>query len=70
MYEMTLLALKSVNNKRLWFGTNLNLAKVYLEERKLYEVDRIITILKQTCQLPNGEDDLKKGSLLLVLRSV
>jgi hypothetical protein len=28
-YEITLEALKSANNERLWFNTNLKLAKVH-----------------------------------------
>ena len=65
MYEITLLALKESNNERLWFNTNLKLAKVYLEEQKLQEVERLISALKATCQNPDGSDDLSKGTLLL-----
>jgi len=65
MYEITLLALKASNNERLWFNTNLKLAKVYLEEGKLQDVDRLITALKDTCKTPDGADDLSKGTLLL-----
>lgn len=65
MYEITLLALKASNNERLWFNTNLKLAKVYLEEGKLQEVDRLISALKETCKTPEGNDDLSKGTLLL-----
>jgi COP9 signalosome complex subunit 2 len=65
MYEITLVALKSSNNDRLWFSTNLKLAKVYLEERNWQEVDRMITVLKDTCKLPDGSDDPSKGTLLL-----
>mmetsp|Transcript_31789 Transcript_31789/g.53628 ORF Transcript_31789/g.53628 Transcript_31789/m.53628 type:complete len:462 (-) Transcript_31789:41-1426(-) len=65
MYEITLLALKSANNERLWFNTNLKLAKVYLEEGKLSEVDRLISALRTTCQTPDGADDTSKATLLL-----
>ena len=30
MYEITLLALETANNERLWLNTNLELAKLYL----------------------------------------
>ena len=52
MYEITLLVLKSSNNERLWFNTNLKLAKLYMEERKVADVDRLLTALKATCQKP------------------
>lgn len=31
MYEITLSALKTANNERLWFNTNVKLGKLYLE---------------------------------------
>mmetsp|Transcript_22304 Transcript_22304/g.30547 ORF Transcript_22304/g.30547 Transcript_22304/m.30547 type:complete len:461 (+) Transcript_22304:72-1454(+) len=65
MYEITLLALKSANNERLWFNTNLKLAKLYLEDRKLSEVERLIQSLKLTCRSPDGSDDISKGTYLL-----
>jgi len=65
MYEITLLALKSANNERLWFNTNLKLAKLYLEDRKFPEVERLIQSLKLTCQNADGSDDLSKGTYLL-----
>lgn len=64
-YEITLIALKSANNERLWFNTNLKLARVYLEADKLSEVERLIAVLKQSCQLPDGSDDIGKGTHLL-----
>lgn len=65
MYEITLIALKTANNERLWFGTNLKLAKLYLEDRKIPEAERILRDLKKTCQTPDGRDDMDKGSYLL-----
>lgn len=65
MYEITLLALKSANNERLWFNTNLKLAKLYLEDKKYTEVERLISALKATCQTPDGKDDSSKGTYLL-----
>jgi COP9 signalosome complex subunit 2 len=70
MYEITLIALKSSNNERLWFNTNLKLAKVYLEEKKWNEVERLIAALKEMCTNPDGSDDLSKGTLLLEIYCV
>eukprot|EP01036_Dinobryon_divergens_P029451 gene29451-38547_t len=55
----------SSNNERLWFNTNLKLTKLYLEDKKLNEVERLISSLKKTCQTADGKDDLSKGSYLL-----
>jgi COP9 signalosome complex subunit 2 len=70
MYEITLIALKSSNNERLWLNTNLKLAKVYLEEKKWNEVERLIAALKEMCTNPDGSDDLSKGTLLLEIYCV
>ena len=65
MYEITLNALKSSNNERLWFNTNQKLAKMYLDSSMFQEVEKLITALKKTCQLPDGGDDYSKGTYLL-----
>lgn len=65
MYEITLIALKTANNDRLWLNTNLKLAKLYLEGNKVAEVERLLSVLKKACQLPDGSDDLSKGTTLL-----
>lgn len=65
MYEITLIALKSANNERLWFNTNLKLAKLYMESCKMPEVERLVAALKNTCQTPEGDDDISKGNYLL-----
>ena len=65
MYEITLEALKSANNERLWFNTNQKLAKLYLDSNKFSDVERIIEFLKKSCQTPSGQDDLSKGTYLL-----
>lgn len=65
MYEITLEALKSAKNEKLWFSTNLKLAKLYLEGNKISEVERILELLKKSCQKSDGTDDMTKGSLLL-----
>ena len=63
MYEITLIALKSANNERLWFNTNQKLAKLYLDSNKIAEVERLVNVLKQSCQLADGSDDPSKGKI-------
>lgn len=65
MYEITLEALKSANNERLWFNTNQKLAKLYLDSKKIAEVENIVKVLKKSCQNSNGTDDPAKGTYLL-----
>jgi COP9 signalosome complex subunit 2 len=65
MYEITLEALKSAKNERLWFNTNLKLAKLYMDNNKISEVERVLQLLKKSCQNSDGTDDMTKGSLLL-----
>jgi len=66
MFEITLEALKNANNERLWFNTNLRLAKLHMDLQRIPEVERLLTLLKVSCQLPDGSDDVKtKGSNLL-----
>ena len=65
MYEITLGALKSANNERLWFNTNLKLANLYLSMQKIPDVERLLCTLKKACQLPDGSDDVGKSTHLL-----
>lgn len=65
MYKITLEALKKSNNERLWFTTNLKLAKIYLDLKNISELEDLIIVLKNSCQLPDGTDDLSKGTYLL-----
>lgn len=65
MYEITLEALKSANNERLWFNTNQKLAKLYLDTKRFKDVEKIISTLKLSCQSEDGVDDQSKGSYLL-----
>jgi COP9 signalosome complex subunit 2 len=70
MYEITLIALKTANNERLWLNTNLKLAKLYLEGKKVSEVERILAVLKEACQTSDGRDDISKGTALLEIYCV
>jgi COP9 signalosome complex subunit 2 len=65
MYKITLEALKKANNERLWFTTNLKLAKVYLDIKNYAELENLLVQLKKSCQLPDGTNDVTKGTYLL-----
>ena len=65
MYELTLEALKSANNERMWFNTNLKLAKLYIETKEFDRVESSILKMKASCQKPDGSDDMTKGTYLL-----
>jgi COP9 signalosome complex subunit 2 len=65
MYKITLEALKKANNERLWFTTNLKLAKVYLDIQNFPELENLLLQLKKSCQLTDGSDDPTKGTYLL-----
>ena len=70
MYEITLEALKSANNERLWFNTNQKLAKTYVETRDFSSVEKIVADMKAACTLPDGKDDPSKGTYLLEVYSL
>jgi COP9 signalosome complex subunit 2 len=67
MFEITLTALKTANNERLWFNTNLKLAKLYLNDigSRQSEVEHLMSVLKQSCTLSDGTDNPAKASQLL-----
>lgn len=70
MYEITLEALKSAKNESMWFQTNIKLAKLYLESRKVTDIERLLSVLKTACQLPDGSDDDSRGAYLLEIYCV
>jgi COP9 signalosome complex subunit 2 len=65
MYEVTLDALRTAGNERMWFSTNAKLAKAYLQQGNHARANRTINELHRSCQLPDGSDDPSKGSSLL-----
>ncbi len=76
MFEITLKALADANNDKLWFNTNLKMAKLYMASlesdmgdanarQKQDDVERLMNILKQSCSLPDGTDDPNKAGHLL-----
>ncbi len=65
VYEMTLDALKTVNNDRLWFQTNIKLGKLYLELGDYVPLRRVLQELHASCKTPDGHDDISKATSLL-----
>lgn len=65
IYELTLDALQRTANQRLWFSTSVKLAKLHLELGDVQKLQRLLRNLHQTCQKPDGTDDVGKGSQLL-----
>jgi COP9 signalosome complex subunit 2 len=68
IFEITLSALTDTNNERLWSGTNIKLAKLYLKDEaspRIDEVEKILKSLKSHCRDENGKDDLSKANTLL-----
>ena len=48
-------------NERLWFKTNTKLAKLYFDIGNYTKMQKVIVEIKQSCQTPDGKDDMKKG---------
>jgi len=64
-YETTLEVLKLAKNERLWFKTNLKLAKLYFDKEEFPKLQKILRELQQSCTDADGHDDQKKGTQLL-----
>ncbi|ETW09174.1 hypothetical protein, variant [Aphanomyces invadans] len=64
-YEITLEALKTAHNERLWFQTNVKLGRLYLEMGEVASLKRVLKELHQSCKTPDGHDDLSKATSLL-----
>ena len=65
IYEITLGALKSANNERLWFNTNVKLGKLYLDLGDHAKLQRTCRELHRSCKLENGADDPSKSTSLM-----
>eukprot|EP00611_Tribonema_gayanum_P020471 TRINITY_DN3740_c0_g1_i1.p1 TRINITY_DN3740_c0_g1~~TRINITY_DN3740_c0_g1_i1.p1 ORF type:complete len:436 (-),score=200.11 TRINITY_DN3740_c0_g1_i1:653-1960(-) len=65
VYRLTLGALKSGGNERLWFNTKAKLAKAYLQGGDFAAADHTIAELHRTCTGADGADDQSKGTYLL-----
>jgi len=69
-YDTTLAALKSSQNERLWFKTNMKLAKLWFDKHEFHRLQRILRELHKSCTTEGGQDDQKKGTQLLELYSL
>jgi len=52
-------------NERVWFRTNLKLAKVLYDREEYSKLEKTLTTLHKSCQDEKGQDDQKKGSQLV-----
>jgi COP9 signalosome complex subunit 2 len=68
-YETTLRALEGTN-ERLWFKTNLKLAKLWFDCREFTRMAKILRDLHRSCQNEDGSDDQRKGTQLLEVYAV
>ncbi|KAI9272711.1 PCI domain-containing protein [Phascolomyces articulosus] len=64
-YEVSLDALKDMNNERLWVKTNLKLAKLWLDRKEYTRTTKILRELRKTCESGDGTDYQRKGTHLL-----
>lgn len=69
-YDTTLSALKDSQNERLWFKTNMKLAKLWFDKHEFHRLQRILRELHKSCTTDGGQDDQKKGTQLLELYSL
>lgn len=69
-YDTTLSALKESQNERLWFKTNMKLAKLWFDKQEVHRLQRILRELHKSCTTDGGQDDQKKGTQLLELYSL
>jgi len=65
MYEITLDVLKKASNERLWFNTNLKLAKMYLENTEFKQLSDTIDTLHESLRIGASKDDPNKEAYLL-----
>lgn len=65
VYNVALQHLKTSGNERVWFRTNLKLAKLLYDADEHAKLAKILRDLHKSCELENGEDDPKKGSQLV-----
>jgi len=65
VYDLTLKCLLDAKNERVWFRTNLKLAKLLFEKEEYGRLAKILRDLHKSCELEDGSDDQKKGSQLV-----
>ncbi|KAG2224694.1 hypothetical protein INT45_009009 [Circinella minor] len=64
-YQVSLEALKEMNNERLWVKTNLKLAKLWLDRKEYSRTTKILRELRKACESGDGTDYQRKGTHLL-----
>eukprot|EP01098_Paradermamoeba_levis_P012654 TRINITY_DN5575_c0_g1_i1.p1 TRINITY_DN5575_c0_g1~~TRINITY_DN5575_c0_g1_i1.p1 ORF type:complete len:320 (-),score=91.06 TRINITY_DN5575_c0_g1_i1:411-1370(-) len=65
IYKLSLDVLKGPKNEAVWLKVNLKLAKLFLDQKDYTRLAQTLEDLKKSCQLPTGEEDLKKATTLL-----
>ncbi|KAM9970139.1 hypothetical protein ACTFIW_008083 [Dictyostelium discoideum] len=65
VFDLTLKSLLDTKNERVWFRTNLKLAKLLFEKAEYGRLAKILRDLHKSCELEDGTDDQKKGSQLV-----
>ena len=65
LYQICLNHLKTTNNERVWFRTNLKLGKLLYDHEEHGKLAKVLKELHKSCQNEKGEDDVKKGSQLV-----
>ncbi|EGC39076.1 proteasome component region PCI domain-containing protein [Dictyostelium purpureum] len=65
VFDLTLKSLIDTKNERVWFRTNLKLAKLLFEKQEYGRLAKILRDLHKSCELEDGSDDQKKGSQLV-----
>ena len=59
-------ALKTSSYDRLWFHTNIKLAKLYLESQEMCQFERVLKDLRTVCHSENPENGANATMLLEV----
>jgi len=70
LYELALSAMQAANNENLWFKTNLKLAQRMFDKGVYNKLQKILDQLKDSCMLPDGSENPKKGNQLLEVYSL
>ncbi|KAI6171510.1 COP9 signalosome complex subunit 2 [Aphelenchoides bicaudatus] len=64
-YQITLEALATARNDRLWFKTNTKLGRLHFDQHEFDKLEKVIKQLKVSCKNEEGEEDQKKSTQLL-----
>jgi len=70
LYELALQAMQAAGNENLWFKTNLKLAQRMFDKGLYPRLIKILDQLKDSCMLPDGSENPRKGNQLLEVYSL